>query len=381
MGLVLVIATGFLTAAAFYTLDFFIFFCIFELLLLPMFFLFTRVTSRNRSKKAVLYFYLYTVIGSLLLLFSILLIFSQTGTTNYLYLMEYFFDLDHQVVLLLLGFVGFATKLPIFPMHIWLTEAHVEAPTVGSVILAALFLKLGCYGLLRFTLNLFPSVAWYFSPLFLFIAFYSALSASLGALRQVDMKKIIAYASINHMGLVLAGLVTTKIYATLGSLHLMVSHGFISAGLFFCVGALYERLHSKSLLGISGLLSFTPQLIVFFFLFIQGNISIPGTWAFVSESLILFGIFYSSFTAMVLFKLPIYLNTLYSLILVGKASFGGSFFLGDINLRSRVVRLWDLNLREYLVLLSLFSFVIMLGYFPGPLTEILYMTLKTGIII
>lgn len=258
------------TICTFLTLDFFIFFCLFEVLLLPMFFLFTFYTSRNRSKKAVMYFLLYTVLGSILLLIGLLIILSNVGTLNVIYLKEYWFDFDKQVVLLLLLIPGFATKIPIYPLHLWLPEAHVEAPTIGSVILAALLLKLGCYGILRFAISFLPFSLIYFGPFLFFFAVFSATASSISALRQVDLKKLIAYASINHMGLVLAGLTSSNIYSIEGSLHLMLSHGIISSGLFFCIGSLYERFHTKLLLYYSGLASLVPYNIFFFFFVYSG---------------------------------------------------------------------------------------------------------------
>ncbi len=195
--------------------------------------------------------------------------------------------------------------------------------------------------MLRFTLSFLPYALIYFGPWLFFFAIFSSLASGISALRQVDLKKLIAYASINHMGLVLAGLTSSNIYSIEGSLHLMLSHGLVSAGLFFCIGSLYERFHTKLILYYSGLASLIPYNILFLFIFIQGNISFPGTWAFVSEILIFSGILQVSIVSALMFKLPVFLNTVYSILLFSKVSFG--------SYQAKGLKPFSLTEREFLI--------------------------------
>jgi NADH-quinone oxidoreductase subunit M len=316
---------------------------------------------------------MYTVLGSLLLFLGILIIVSTTGTTNYIYLKEYWFSFPKQLVLIFFLLPGFATKMPIYPFHLRLPEAHVEAPTVGSVILAALLLKIGCYGLLRFAVGFTPYGIIYFGPIIFLGALSSSLLASLGALRQVDFKKLIAYSSINHMGLVLAGICSYNTYSLEGSVHLMLSHGLVSAGLFFCIGSLYERFHTKLILYYTGMSKIIPLNMFFLFFFIQGNIAFPGTWSFVSELLIFTGLVHTSILIALTFKVPVFINTVYSVLAFSKVSFGQY-----TKLDLRYVQ--DLSYREIIVLSYLLFWSIFFGLVPEIISNLISFYFKVFLI-
>jgi len=364
-----------LTSLAFLTIDFFLFFCLFEILLVPMFFIFSKMSLRNRSKKAVVYFYLYTILGSIFILLGIFILFSNTGTLNYLYLKEFWFSFNKQLLLLLIMLPGFSTKIPIYPVHLWLPEAHVEATTIGSVILAALLLKLGCFGFLRYVLINCQFAILYLGPIVLYISIISAIAGSISAIRQIDLKKLIAYSSINHMGLVLAGMSIFNIYALEGAIHLMLSHGIVSAGLFFCIGILYEKFHTKLFLYYTGLIQIVPITILFIFIFMQGNIAFPGTWSFVSELLIFMGLIQTSLLITIGFKFPVFINTLYSILIFTKLSFGSykqpTKYLYFIN---------DISLKKIYILSYLAFILILFGIYPNTILNITFFYTKAFLV-
>ena len=243
----------------------FFFYVFFESVLIPMFIIIGVWGARDRRINAAYYFFLYTLFGSFFLLFGILYLYTVCESTEYSVLLNLVLDSDEQILLWMFFFIPFAVKVPMFPFHIWLPEAHVEAPTIGSVILASLLLKLGGYGLLRFTLPMFPLGTEYFIFVVYILGTLSVIYASLTTLRQNDLKKIIAYSSVAHMNLIVLGLFSQTFHGIDGAIYLMIGHGVVSSALFFCVGILYDRYHTRSLRHYSGLVQTMPLFGVFFF--------------------------------------------------------------------------------------------------------------------
>jgi len=281
----------------FCSLDLLLFYTFFESVLIPIFFIIGIWGSRRRKIRASYLFFLYTLFGSLFMLLGIILIFFEIGTTDYLVILNNDFSLSRQKILWLVFFFSFAVKVPIVPVHLWLPEAHVEAPTAGSVILAGILLKLGTYGFIRFSLSLFPIAAFFFRPLIFVLSVIAVIYTSLTAIRQTDMKRVIAYASVAHINITLLGVFSFNIYGLEGSIVQIISHGLVSGALFLCVGVLYERHHSRLISYYSGLTHTMPFFVIFFLFFTISNIALPGSSSFIGEFLILVGIFESNKTA------------------------------------------------------------------------------------
>lgn len=355
--------------ASFLVLDLFWFYCFFELILLPMYFLIGLKGSRFRKKKAAYYFFIYTLVGSLFILISLLYIYSETGTTNFLYLQTYWFDFSKQNFLFCCMLLGFLIKIPIYPFHLWLPEAHVEASTIGSVILAALLLKLGCFGIIRFLFSLFPFSYLYFSTVVFTLAFFSAFFSAIAATRQIDFKKLVAYSSINHMSLVFLSCFLYNVQGLQGAVHIMLSHGLVSAGFFFLIGSFYERFKTKNFLYVNGLVQFMPIFVLFFFLFTISNLALPGSWGFYSELLVLISLLQKSISLLILFLLPIFINTWYSIWLLTRISFG---FLSS----NFVLIMQDLTKREFFVFCFLLIFIYLFGVLPEFISDTTYFSLK-----
>jgi proton-translocating NADH-quinone oxidoreductase chain M len=257
-----------------------------------MYFIVGIFGSRERKIRASYFLFLYTLISSILMFVAILFIYFKTGTTSYLVL-KTFCSLDFMTenYCWLAFFISFAVKMPLMPFHVWLPEAHCEAPTAGSVILAGILLKLGGYGFIRFSLGLFPDSSAFFSPLVHTISIFGVVYASLTTLQQIDLKKIIAYSSVGHMGLVTVAIFSFNFEALFGSILLMLSHGIVSSALFICVGVLYEKTHTRVLKYYNGLIHTMPLFSCFFIIFTLGNIGLPGTSSFIGEFLVLLGCF------------------------------------------------------------------------------------------
>lgn len=342
----------------FSVLDLFLFYIFFEAILIPMYVLIGLWGSRERKIRAVYLFFFYTLCGSILFLLGILYIYSITGTLNVEYLLAFRFTELEQKILWICFFLSFASKIPMFPFHIWLPEAHVEAPTVGSVLLAGILLKLGVYGFLRFSLTLLPEASLFFAPLVYLLSVIGVLYASMSALRQTDLKRIIAYSSIAHMNLVTIGIFSFNILGIEGAILQSISHGFVSGGMFLLIGILYDRYHSRFLYYYGGLVHMMPLYAIFFLVFTFANIAIPGTSSFVGEFLILAGIYKTNIVTCIVSALGVILGGSYSLWLYNRTIFG--------NLKiDYTTKFKDVDLKEFLVLLPLFLLIFIMGIYPS----------------
>lgn len=351
----------------FSVLDLLLFYVFFEAILIPMFLLIGIWGSRERKLRAVYLLFFYTLFGSVLMLLGILYIYSITGTLNLEYLLTCEFSFNEQYWLWLAFFLSFASKVPMFPFHIWLPEAHVEAPTVGSVLLAGILLKLGVFGFLRFSLTLFPLASFYFSPLVYVLSICGVIYASFSAIRQTDFKRIIAYSSVSHMNLVTLGIFSFNIVGLEGSIIQSISHGFVSSAMFFMIGILYDRYHSRLLHYYGGLVHMMPVYSVLFLIFTMANIALPGTSSFVGEFLLLLGIFKMNIVAAVFGALGVILCGAYSLWLYNRMIFG--------NLKTTfVVRFKDLNFLEFSILLPLLFFVVYMGVYPSFFSNFIHLS-------
>jgi len=271
----------FFLIGVFCVLDLLLFYIFFESVLIPMYLIIGFWGSRERKIRAAYFFFLYTLLGSVLMLLAVLYIYYQIGTTDFETLLTTSLTLKEQKILWLAFFASFATKVPMVPVHIWLPEAHVEAPTAGSVILAGILLKLGTYGFIRFLFPIFPEACFYFSPLVYSIAAVGVVYTSLTAIRQTDFKRIIAYTSVAHMNLVILGLFSFNSIGLEGAILQSLSHGFVASALFAVIGVVYDRYHTRTVKYYGGLVHVMPLYIIIFLLFTMANIGLPGTGSFV----------------------------------------------------------------------------------------------------
>lgn len=351
--------------AVFCTLDLLVFYVFFESVLLPMFIIIGVWGSRERKIRAAYQFFLYTLIGSVLMLLAILFIYFQAGTTDLQMLMLTEFSERRQILLWFAFFCSFAVKVPMIPVHIWLPEAHVEAPTAGSVILAGVLLKLGTYGFLRFSIPLFPYASLYFTPLVYTLSILGIVYASLTTLRQIDLKKIIAYSSVAHMGFVTLGLFSLNVQGIEGAILLMISHGLVSGALFLCVGCLYDRHKTRLVKYYGGCVHTMPLFSTMFLFFTMGNLSLPGTSSFVGEFLILVGNFQASTLMATLAATGMVLGGAYSLWLYNRVVFG-NFKPAYMN------QFADLNRREFFLFAPFVIGVLILGVYPELLLDAIH---------
>ncbi len=359
--LVILFCLELLLFCTFLSFNLFFFYFFFESTMIPMFLLIGIWGSRQRKIHAVYYFFFYTIFGSIFLLSGLLLLYSSTFTFNWFILNNINFSFELQIALFVLFFIGFCVKIPMVPFHIWLPEAHVEAPTAGSVLLAGILLKIGSYGLLRFVVTLFPLASIFFTPFIYVLCIISILYISAIAIRQVDMKKIIAYSSVAHMNFVVLGLFSTTVEGIAGSVFLMISHGIVSSALFICVAIIYDRYNTRLLSYYGSMVTVMPIYSIFFFLFILANISFPGTSNFVGEFLVLVGVFENNLFITFLAVFSIILSAIYSIWLINRILFG--------NFKTVKYRFSDLSKREFYILLILLFFTFSLGIFPTVITD------------
>jgi proton-translocating NADH-quinone oxidoreductase chain M len=313
--------------------------------------------SRERKIRAAYQFFLYTLIGSLFMLLAILLIYFQVGTTDVQILLTTEFSERRQLFLWFAFFASFAVKIPMLPFHIWLPEAHVEAPTAGSVILAGVLLKLGGYGFLRFSIPMFPEATIFFTPLVYTMSVLAIIYASLTTLRQVDLKKIIAYSSVAHMNFCTIGMFTLNVQGIEGSILLMLSHGIVSSALFLCIGVLYDRHHTRIVKYYSGLVHTMPLFVVTFCVFTLANLSLPGTSSFVGEFLILVGAYQSNTVTTFLAATGMVLGGAYSVWLFNRVCFGNLKMFSLQGFR-------DMDRRETFIFIPLLFLTFFMGVYP-----------------
>ena len=349
-----------LLIGVFSILDLFLFYILFESILIPMFLIIGIWGSRERKIHAAYQFFIYTLIGSLLLLLAIIYIYYEYGSSNLEYILsiENKFNFQSQKILWIAFFASFAVKIPLIPFHIWLPEAHTEAPTAGSIILAGLLLKMGGYGFIRFSLSLFPLASIYFTPFIYTLSIISIIYASITTLRQIDLKKIIAYSSVAHMGFVTLGIFTNNIQGIEGSIFLMLSHGLVASALFYSIGLLYNRHHTRLLEYYGGLVHVMPLYSTLFLILTLANISFPGTSSFIGEFLVMIGLAQTNTIITVLAGLGINLGASYSLWLYNRLIFGS---LKTIYIKSFI----DLNRMEFFILILFISLIFIMGIFPN----------------
>ena len=348
-----------LMIGVFCSLDLVVFYLFFEGGLIPMF-LIIGIWGGERRVYSAFKFFLYTLLGSVLMLVAIMSIYWLTGTTDVEKLYELGINEKYQNLLWLAFFSSFAVKTPMWPVHTWLPDAHVEAPTAGSVLLAAILLKMAGYGFIRFSIGLFPVASDYFSPLVYILSIIAIIYTSLVALMQEDMKKLIAYSSVAHMGFVTLGIFTMTQQGIEGSIFQMISHGLVSAALFLCVGVIYERKHTRLISKYGGIVTIMPKYAVVFMIFTLGAVGLPGTTGFVGEFLILMGAFKKSFLVAILASLGVILSAAYMLWLYRRVVFGD---LKNDDLKD----IPDLNRSEIIILWSLAVLTVFFGFYPEPI--------------
>ncbi len=343
----------------FTSLDLVLFYVFFEMGLIPMF-LIIGIWGGARRLYASFKFFLYTLLGSVLMLIAIMAMYWAAGTTDIVKLLAFKFPVGLQFWLWLAFFASFAVKMPMWPVHTWLPDAHVEAPTAGSVILAGVLLKMGGYGFLRFSLPMFPEASVTFAPLVLGLSVIAIVYTSLVALMQEDIKKLIAYSSVAHMGFVTMGLFTFNPQGVQGAVYQMVSHGLISGALFLCVGVVYDRMHTRSIAAYGGLVNRMPLYAVLFLLFTMANVGLPGTSGFVGEFLTLLGAWQASTWAVFFATTGVILSAAYALWLFARVVYG--------DLHHHALRtIPDLDRRELVLLVPLAALVIYFGVQPNAI--------------
>jgi len=343
----------------FCALDLVIFYLFFEAGLIPMF-LIIGIWGGPKRVYSAFKFFLYTLLGSVLMLVAIISIYWISGTTDVIKLYELGIETKYQNLLWLAFFSSFAVKTPMWPVHTWLPDAHVEAPTAGSVLLAAILLKMAGYGFIRFSLGLFPDASEIFTPLIYILSVIAIVFTSLIALMQEDMKKLIAYSSVAHMGFVTLGIFTIQQQGIEGSIIQMISHGLVSAALFLCVGVVYDRMHSRLISSYGGIVSIIPKYSILFMLFTLAALGLPGTSGFIGEFLILMGVFKDNFLVAVIASLGVILGAAYMLWLYKRVVFGK---LINTDLKAMI----DLNKSEYFILICLAVPTLLFGFYPDPL--------------
>ena len=352
-----------LMVGMFCALDFVLFYVFFEGVLLPMF-LIIGIWGGERRVYSAFKFFLFTLTGSVLLLIALLTVYLEADTTDIPTLMRYVFPPGLQIWLWLGFFASFAVKIPMWPLHTWLPDAHVEAPTAGSVILAGVLLKMGAYGFLRFSLPMLPYASEFFTPLVYSLSIVAIIYTSLVALAQLDMKKLIAYSSVAHMGFVTIGIFTVTMQGVQGALVQMLSHGVLSAALFLCVGVVYDRVHTRDIARYGGLVHRMPVYAFVFMIFMLGTVGLPGTSGFVGEFLVLVGAFRVNTWVAVLAATGIILTAAYMLYLYRRVFFG---VLEKADLKN----ILDLNMREVFVFAPLVIATLWIGIYPGPFLEVM----------
>ena len=342
----------------FCALDLIVFYLFFEAGLIPMF-LIIGIWGGPRKIYSAYKFFLFTLLGSVLMLAAIIFIYWVMGTTDYTEIYKLKIPQEYQHLLWLAFFSSFAVKTPMWPVHTWLPDAHVEAPTAGSVILAAILLKMAGYGFLRFSLGMFPIASEFFTPLVFVLSVIAIIYTSLVALMQEDMKKLIAYSSVAHMGFVTLGIFTFNKQGIEGSMFQMISHGIISAALFLCVGVLYDRTGSRMIKSFGGVVNYLPNFSLIFIIFVLGGLGLPGTTGFIGEFLVLLGAFKINYLVAILASTGVVLCAAYMLWMTKRVIFGKT--------NNNITTLKDINFLEGLTLIVLCLITLFFGFYPEPI--------------
>ncbi|MDB5468908.1 MAG: NADH-quinone oxidoreductase subunit [Caulobacter sp.] len=350
-----------LVIGVFTALDLILFYMFFEFGLVPMF-LIIGIWGGKRRVYAAFKFFLYTLLGSVLMLAAVLAMIGISGTSSIPELMHYKFDPMLQTWLWLAFFASFAVKMPMWPVHTWLPDAHVEAPTAGSVILAGILLKLGGYGFLRFSLPMFPQASEVWAPLVFGLSAIAIIYTSLVAFRQTDIKKLIAYSSVAHMGFVTMGIFSGNSVGVQGAVYQMISHGVISGALFLCVGVVYDRMHTREIAFYGGLTQRMPWYAAVFMLFTMGNVGLPGTSGFVGEIMTLTGTYQASTWTALLAATGVILSAVYALTLYRRVMFG------EIT-NPQLMNITDLDWREIAIFVPLIVATLFLGVYPHSIFQ------------
>lgn len=347
----------------FCSLDLVLFYLFFEGGLIPMF-LIIGIWGGERRVYSTFKFFLYTLAGSVFMLLAIIYIFISTGTTDVETLLVYNFTTNEQLILWIAFFTSFMVKIPMWPFHTWLPDAHVEAPTAGSVILAGVLLKMAGYGFIRFSIGFFPDASEFFAPFIFSLSVIAIIVTSLIALVQEDMKKLIAYSSVAHMGFVTLGIFTFTVQGIEGGIIQMISHGIVSAALFLCVGVVYDRLHTREIARYGGLASKMPFYSFSFMIFILASLGLPGTSGFVGEFLVLLSIFTVNTYFAIFATTGVVLAATYSLWLYRRIIFGAL-------IKDDLSEMFDLTRREIIIFLPLIILTVFIGLYPKPIINII----------
>ncbi|MBT5562492.1 MAG: NADH-quinone oxidoreductase subunit M [Rhodospirillaceae bacterium] len=352
----------------FVALDIFVFYIFFEAVLLPMF-LIIGVWGGPRRVYAAFKLFLYTLLGSVLMLVAVLAMYVDAGTADIPTLLTHDFPATMQTWLWLAFFASFAVKMPMWPVHTWLPDAHVEAPTAGSVILAGVLLKFGGYGFLRFSLPMFPLATMDFTPLIYTLSIIAVIYTSLVALAQEDMKKLIAYSSVAHMGFVTIGTFTQTVQGVEGAIYQMLSHGIVSAALFLIVGVVYDRIHSREIDMYGGLVHRMPAYALAFMVFMLASVGLPGTGGFVGEFLVLPGAFQVNPWVAALASTGVILGAVYMLYLYRRIIFGQLT-------KEHLMKITDLSKREIMIFAPLGVLVLWMGVYPSSFLDIMHVSVN-----
>lgn len=345
----------------FVALDTVLFYVFFEATLIPMFIIIGVWGGKDRVY-ASYKFFLYTLLGSVLTMLAIMAMYWQAGTTDMTELLKHGFPAGMQTWLWLACFAAFAVKMPMWPVHTWLPDAHVQAPTAGSVILAGVMLKLGGYGFIRFSLSMFPLASEHFAPFVFTLSVLAIIYTSLVAMMQEDIKKLIAYSSVAHMGYVTMGIFAANVQGLQGAIFQMLSHGIVSSALFLCVGVVYDRLHTREIAAYGGLVNNMPKYAVAFMVFTMANVGLPGTSGFVGEFLTIIGVFRANTWVALFAATGVILSASYALWLYRRVIFGA---LEKESLKAML----DLDTREKIILYPLVVLTIFFGVYPAPVFD------------
>ncbi len=358
-----------LVNGVFASLDAVLFYVYWEAMLIPMFIIIGVWGGPNRVYAAVKFF-LYTLLGSLLMLVALLYLYYQSGGSfEILDYHQMAIPMTAQILVFIAFFMAFSVKVPMFPVHTWLPDAHVEAPTGGSVVLAAIMLKVGAYGFLRFSMPIAPDASHSLSGVMITLSLIAVVYIGLVALTQADMKKLVAYSSISHMGFVTLGFFIFNAYGIEGALLQMISHGFVAGALFLCIGVLYDRVHSRQIVDYGGVANKMPVFAAFFMLFAMANSGLPGTSGFVGEFLVIMGAVKANFWFAFLAASTLIFGAAYTLWMYKRVIFGAVT-------NDHVAHLHDIDLREKLILGVLAITVLGMGLYPLPFSEVLHVSVN-----